>query len=142
MKRILYFLAAALTLTMVACGPKEDPTMKAMDTFMDAQSLPGLYTKSVVDYAFNEDSDQCYFSKSSRTFRIMDATGDKYLQFTLSADPVEGQTVDVVAKSYGLGLSSNTNYNGLMVNKIENDLCYLRSDADGGYVGIIIYWID
>lgn len=142
MKRIIYLFAAALALTLAACGPKEDPLMVEMDNYMDSQNLPGLYIKSAVEYNFNENTDQCYFSKSNRTFRIMDATGDKYLQFVLSADPVEGQTVDVVTKSYGFGLASNTTYKAMMVEKIENDLCYLRSDAEGGYVGIIIYWID
>ena len=70
----------------------------------------------------------------------MNEAGDKYLQFTLSEAPVVGQTVDVVAKSTGFGLSSNTTYNGLKVEKIENNLCYLRSSAEGGYIGIIIAW--
>ncbi len=143
MKRILYiFCALAAAVVMSACGPKEDEQMTAMDNFMDAQNLPGLYRDSKVEFAFNEESHQAFFSKSQRTYRIMNDSADKYLQFQLSADPVEGQTVDVVAKSYGFGLSSNTTYKSLRVDKIENNLCYLRSSAEGGYVGIIIAWVE
>lgn len=142
MKRIIYILTALAAVVMSACGPKVDEQMVAMDSFMDAQDVPGLYRDSKVEYAFDEAKNQAFFSKAQRTYRIMNDSGDKYIQFQLSADPVEGQTVDVVAKSYGLGLSSNTTYQGLRVDKIEGNLCYLRSSAEGGYVGIIIAWIE
>jgi hypothetical protein len=143
MKRIIYILTAlAAAVVMGACGPKVDEQMVAMDNFMDAQDAPGIYRDSKVEYAFDEEKNQAFFSKSLRTFRIMNDNADKYIQFKLSADPVVGQTVDVEAKSYGFGLASNTTYKGLMVDKIENNLCYLRSSAEGGYVGIIIAWIE
>lgn len=143
MKRIIYILttiAAAVALT--ACGPKEDERMIAMDGFMDAQDATGLYVDSKVEYAFNKATNQASFSRADRTYCIMNDAGDKFLQFTLSADPVVGQTVDVEATSRGLGLSSKTTYKGMIVDKIENNLCHLRSTAEGGYVGIIIAWID
>lgn len=144
MKRIIYILTAlAAAVVMSACGPKEDPQMVAMDSFMEAQmGVPGLYRDSKVEFAYNENDHQLFFSKSQRIFRIMNTNSDKYLQFQLSADPVEGQTVDVVAKSYGFGLSSNTTYKALIVEKLENNECHLRSTAEGGYVGIIINWIE
>lgn len=143
MKRIIHiFVAIAAAVAMSACGPKEDEQMVAMDSFMSSQDAPGLYRDSKVEFAFDENKHQAFFSKSQRVFRIMNDSGDKYLEFTLSADPVVGQSVNVVAKSYGLGLSSNTTYNNLRVDKLENNHCYLRSSAEGGYVGIIIAWIE
>ena len=143
MKRIINIIAAlTAAVVMSACGPKEDEQMVAMDGFMDTQEHPGLYRDSKVEFAFDEDNHQAFFSKDQRTFRIMNESADKYLQLQLSADPVVGNTVDVVAKSYGFGLSSNMTYKGLRVDKIENNLCYLRSSAEGGYVGIIIAWIE
>jgi len=140
MKRIIKIATLVFAVVLSSCGPKEDEKMVAMDGFMEQQNLPGLYRDSKVEYAFNEQTDQCYINTSKCIFRIMNEAGDKYLQFTLSEAPVEGQTVDVVAKSTGFGLSSNTTYNGLKVEKIENNLCYLRSSAEGGYIGIIIAW--
>lgn len=144
MKRIIYIFATLLTLSLIACNPtpKEDEVMVSMDNFMDSQDTPGLYRKSAAEYALNRTSDQCYLNLSKLTFRIMDEGGDKYLQFTLSKAPVVGESLDVVATSYGLGLSSNTTYKDLRVDKIENNLCYLRSTAEGGYVGIIVGWIE
>ena len=142
MKRIIYIIAALAATVMTACGPKEDPIMTAMDTFMDNQTTPGLYRESKIEYAFDAEKDQGYFNKSERIYRIMNESADKYVQCELSANPVAGQTVDVVAKSFGLGLSSNSTYKSLKVDKIENNLCYLRSSAESGYVGIIIVWME
>lgn len=142
MKRIIYIIAALTAALMTACGPKEDPIMNAMDTFMDNQTTPGIYRESKVEYAFDIDKDQGYFNKSERIYRIMNENADKYVQFELSDVPVVGQTVDVVTKSFGLGLSSNATYKHLTVDKIENNLCYLRSSAESGYVGIIIVWME
>lgn len=142
MKRIIYIIAALTAALMTACGPKEDPIMNAMDTFMDNQTTPGIYRESKVEYAFDIDKDQGYFSKSERIYRIMNENADKYVQFELSDVPVVGQTVNVVTKSFGLGLSSNATYKSLTVDKIENNLCYLRSSAESGYVGIIIVWME
>ena len=142
MKRIIYIIAALTAALMTACGPKEDPIMNAMDTFMDNQTPPGIYRESKVEYAFDIDKDQGYFNKSERIYRIMNENADKYVQFELSDVPVVGQTVNVVTKSFGLGLSSNATYKSLTVDKIENNLCYLRSSAESGYVGIIIVWME
>lgn len=142
MKRIIYIIAALTAALMTACGPKEDPIMNAMDTFMDNQTTPGIYRESKVEYAFDIDKDQGYFNKSERIYRIMNENADKYVQFELSDVPVVGQTVDVVTKSFGFGLSSNATYKSLTVDKIENNLCYLRSSAESGYVGIIIVWME
>lgn len=143
MKRIAYIFATLLALTLIACGgPKVDEVMVEMDNFMSTQDKPGLYRKSKVEYTLNKATDQCYLNPSKLTFRIMDESGNKYLQFTLSAAPVVGETVDVVATSYGLGLSSNTTYTDLTVEKIENNLCTLRSTAEGGYIGIVLPWIE
>lgn len=142
MKRIIYIIAALTAALMTACGPKEDPIMNAMDTFMDNQTTPGIYRESKVEYAFDIDKDQGYFNKSERIYRIMNENADKYVQFELSDVPVVGQTVNVVTKSFGLGLSSNATYKSLTVDKIENNLCYLRSSAESGYVGIIIVWME
>ena len=65
-----------------------------------------------------------------------------YLQFVLSQTPVVDGTVDVVTTSFGMGLSTSTTYTNLKVEKIENNRCVLRSDAEGGYVGIIIGWME
>lgn len=140
MKRIIKIAALVCAVVLSSCGPQEDEKMVAMDSFMEQQNVPGLYRDSKVEYAYNEQTDQCYINTSKRTFRIMNEAGDKYLQFTLSDAPVEGQSVDVVAKSSGFGLSSNTTYTGLKVEKLENNLCHLRSNAEGGYIGIIIAW--
>lgn len=142
MKRIIYIIAALTAALMTACGPKVDPIMNAMDTFMDNQTTPGIYRESKVEYAFDIDKDQGYFNKSERIYRIMNENADKYVQFELSDVPVVGQTVDVVTKSFGFGLSSNATYKSLTVDKIENNLCYLRSSAESGYVGIIIVWME
>lgn len=142
MKRIVYIFATLVALSLVACGgPKEDEVMINMNNFMEMQNTPGLYRKSQVEYALNKESDQCYLNPSQLIFRIMDESGSKYLQLQLSKAPVVGEMVDVEAKSYGLGLSSSTTYKDLTVEKIENNLCTLRSSAEGGYVGIIIPWI-
>lgn len=143
MKRIIYILATlAAAVTITACGPKEDERMTAMDSFMDSQGVPGLYRDSKVEYAFDEAKNQAYLSQSDLIYCIMNDNGDKYLQFKLSDTPVVGQRVDVEAKSFGFGLSSNTTYKNLTVDKIENNLCHLRSSAEAGYVGIIIAWVE
>ncbi len=139
MKRIIYILALLTITTLTSCLGG-DPTMDAMDKFMNAQNVPGLYRESAAEFAYDQAKHQCYINTSKLTFAILNDDGSKYVQFTLSEAPVVGQTVDVASKSFGLGLSSNTSYKGLKVDKIENDLCYLRSDAAGGYVGIIIGW--
>ena len=141
MKRIIYIFAALVAVALTACGPKVDEEMVAMDNFMDNQELPGLYRKSNVEFAFDENKHQGYLNPTKLIFRIMDEGGDKYLQFELSKTPVEGEVLDVKTTSYGLGLSSSATYKNLEVDKLENNLCYLRSDAEGGYVGIIIDWI-
>lgn len=141
MKRIIYILAALAVATLTACGPKEDEKMIAMDNFMDTQNLPGLYRNSEAEYAFNKSTDQCYLNPELLIFRIMDEGGDKYIQFNLSKAPVVGESVDVEVKTYGMGLS-NTSHKNLKVDKMEDNLCYLRSDAEGGYVGIILHWIE
>lgn len=127
--------------TLASCNPK-DEQMIAMDNFMSTQEAPGIYRDSQVEFTYDENLHQCYLNTSKLTFRIMDEGGDKYLQFTLSKAPVKGESVDVVATSYGLGLSATTTYKNLKVDKLEDDLCYLRSDAAGGYVGIIIGWME
>lgn len=140
MKRILYIFAfAALALTTSCFGDKQ---MDAMNTFMDAQNVPGIYRDSATEFAYDEDAHQCYINANSKVFCIMNDDGSKYLQFTLSAAPVVGEFVDVETKSYGLGLSSSATYKNLRVDKLEEGLCYLRSDAEGGYVGIIIGWME
>ncbi len=143
MKRIIYILATlAAAVTLSSCGPDVDERMVAMDSFMDAQEVPGLYRDSKVEFAFDEAKHQAYISTSKLTYRIMDESADKYLQFVLSEKPEVGKSVDVEAKSYGFGLSSNTTYKSMTVDKIENGFCYLRSSADAGYVGIIIGWVE
>ncbi len=143
MKRLIYIFAALLALTLTACGgPKIDETMVEMDSFMEQQSTPGLYRKSIVEFAFDESKHQSYLSPDKLTYRIMDDSGIKYLQFVLSQAPVVDGTVDVVTTSFGVGLSTNATYTNLKVEKIENNRCVLRSDADGGYVGIIIGWME
>ncbi len=143
MKRLIYIFATLIALTVASCNPtpEVDEKMEAMDSFMETQELPGLYRESQVEYAYNESKNQCYLNMSKLTYRIMDDGGDKYLQFTLSKEPVLGESVDVLAKSYGLALSSNTTYKNLKVEKLENNRCTLRSTAEGGYVGIILDWI-
>ena len=143
MKRLIYIFAAFVALTLTACGgPEIDEQMVAMDSFMTEQEAPGLYRDSKVEFAFNEDKHQCYLNPSKLTYRIMDNGGDKYLQLTLSKAPVVGEKVNVVAESYGIGLSAKTTYTNLEVKKIENNRCTLRSDAEGGYVGIILDWLE
>lgn len=142
MKRIFTIVAVIAALAMTACGPVEDERMVAMNEFMSTQNAPGVYSDSKVDFAFDQAKHQAYFNKESRTYRIMDEGGDKYVQFVLDADPVVGQTLNVASKSYGFGLASNTTYKNLKVDKIENNLCHLRSSAEGGYVGIIIAWVE
>lgn len=142
MKRLIYIFTALLALSITACGPEIDEQMVAMDSFMSSQDTPGLYRQSEVEFALDESKYQCYLSPSKLTYRMMDEGGDKYLEFILSKAPVVGETLDVVAKSYGLGLSSNTTYKNLKVEKIENNRCTLRSDAEGGYVGIILGWLE
>lgn len=142
MKRLIYIFTALLALTFTACGPDVDETMVAMDNFMNTQDTPGIYRQSATEFALDENKHQCYLNPAKRLYRIMDEGGDKYLELTLSKDPVVGEMVDVVAKSYGLGLSSKTTYKNLKVEKIENNRCTLRSDAEGGYVGIILGWLE
>lgn len=142
MKRIIYIFIALAATAMTACNnPKIDEDLVAMESFMDNQEVPGLYRKSKVEFAFDESKHQCCLNPSQLTYRIMDEGGDKFLQFKLSATPVEGEKVDVEATSYGLGLSSSASYKNLTVDRIENNRCYLLSDANGGYIGIIIDWI-
>lgn len=141
MKRIFNILALlALTLTTSCFG---DKTMDQMDAFMDAQNVPGIYRESNTEFAYDQNSHQCYINTSKLTFSILNDDGTKYLQLILSQAPVVGEVVsEVTAKSYGFGLSSQTIYKDMRVDKIENNLCYLRSDASGGYVGIILGWIE
>lgn len=141
MKRIIYIFATLVAVALTACGPKIDEEMVAMDNFMDNQELPGIYRKSKVEFAFDETKHQCYLSPAHLTFRIMDEGGDKFLQFELSKAPVEDETLDVKLTSYGMGVSSSASYKNLTVDKLENNRCYLRSDAEGGYIGIILDWI-
>lgn len=142
MKRIIYIIAALAAVVLTSCGPEVDEKMQAMDQFMEAQVTPGIYRASQVEYAFDQNKNQGYFNKAKRIYRIMDESGDKYVQFVLDKDPVVGQTVNVTSKSYGFGLASNITYNNLTVTKMENNLCHLRSDSAGGYLGIIIAWIE
>jgi hypothetical protein len=143
MKRIIYILATlAATVTLWSCGPDVDERMVAMDSFMDAQEAAGLYRDSKVEFAFDETKHQAFISTSKLTYRIMNDSADKYLQFVLSEKPEVGKTLNVEAKSYGFGLSSNTTYKNMTVSKIENNFCHLRSSAEAGYVGIIIGWIE
>lgn len=140
MKRILYIFAfVALALTTSCFGDKQ---MDAMNQFMDGQNLPGIYRDSKSEFVYDEDAHQCYLNPNDNIFCVMNDDATKYLQFTLSATPVVGELVDVETKSYGMGISSSSTYKGLRVDKIENGLCYLRSDAEGGYVGIIIGWME
>ncbi len=139
MKRILYIFALLAITTLTSCLGG-DPKMEEMDNFMSAQNVPGIYRESVAEFAYDQSKNQCYINTSKLTFAILNDDGSKYLQLVLSKAPVVGESLDVEAKSYGLGLSSSTSYKNLRVDKIENDLCYLRSDATGGYVGIIIGW--
>ena len=139
MKRILYIFAILALTLVTACGDKQ---MDAMDAYMDNQNAPGIYRASQPEFTYNEDNHQCYINASSKVFAIMNADGSKYLQFFLSDTPTEGATIDVETKSYGMGLSSSATYKNLRVDKIVDGLCYLRSDADGGYVGIIIGWME
>lgn len=140
MKRIIYILTLLAIVASTSCCKREDEKMVAMDQFMGSQETPGLYRESLTELAYDADKHQCYINTSKLTFAIMNDDGTKYLIFKLSDTPEVGQTVDVEASSYGFGLSSSTTYKGLRVDKIENDLCYLRSDATGGYVGIILGW--
>lgn len=143
MKRLIYILTALLALTLTACGgPDIDETMVEMDSFMEKQEKPGLYRKSIVEFALDESKHQCYLNPAKLTYRIMDESGNRYLQFVLSQTPVVDGTVDVVTTSFGMGLSTSTTYTNLKVEKIENNRCVLRSDAEGGYVGIIIGWME
>lgn len=139
MKRIIYILALLAATAITSCV-QTDEKMVAMDNFMNAQDVPGLYRESKAEYAYDQAKNQCFINTSKLTFAIMNDDGSKYLQFKLSTEPVVGQSVDVEANSFGFGLSSKTSYKNMMVKKIENDLCYLQSDAAGGYVGIIIGW--
>ena len=140
MKRILYFFAfVALALNTSCFG---DSQMEAMNAFMDQQNLPGIYRDSMSEFVYDEAAHQCYINAHSKIFCIMNEDGSKYLQFNLSTAPIVGEVIDVETKSYGMGLSSSATYKGLRVDKIENGLCYLRSDATGGYVGIIIGWME
>ena len=138
MKRIIYIVALLAIATLTSCFG--DKTMENMDNFMSAQNVPGIYRQSTTEFSYDQSKHQCYINTSKLTFAILNDDGSKYLQLTFSAAPVVGELVDVEAKSYGLGLSASTSYKGLRVDKIENDLCYLRSDAEGGYVGIILGW--
>lgn len=142
MKRLIYIFATLVALVITACGPEIDETMVAMDDFMNQQNVPGLYRQSKVEFAFDASKHQCYLSPSQLTYRIMDEGGDKYIEFILSKSPVVNESIDVDVKSYGLGLSSKTTYKNLTVKAIENNRCTLRSSAEGGYVGIIIDWIE
>ncbi len=140
MKRIFNILAIlALALTTSCFGDKQ---MDAMNQFMDTQNLPGIYRDSKSEFVYDEAAHQCYINPNANIFCIMNDDATKYLQFQLSAAPVVGEFVDVETKSYGMGISSSSTYKGLRVDKIENGLCYLRSDAEGGYVGIIIDWVE
>lgn len=141
MKRIIYIIATLVAVALTACGPKGDETMDAMNEFMENQELPGIYRKSTTEFVLDESKHQCYLSPNHLTFRIMDEGGDKYLQFTLSKAPVLGEYLDIETTSYGFGLSSSTTYTNLKVEKLEGNRCTLRSDAEGGYIGIIIDWI-
>ncbi len=143
MKRLIYIFAALISLTLASCqGPEVDEKMVAMDGFMETQEVPGLYRESQVEYAYDESRNQCYLNISKLTYRIMDEGGDKYLQFTLSKAPVVGENLDVVVTSYGIvGVSATTTYKNLAVKELADNRCVLRSDATGGYVGIIIDWI-
>lgn len=140
MKRILYIFAfVALALTTSCFGDKQ---MEAMNAFMDQQNVPGIYRDSQAEFTYDEAAHQCYINANSKVFCIMNEDGSKYVQFTLSATPAVNEFVDVESKSYGMGLSSSATYKNLRVDKIEDGLCYLRSDAEGGYVGIIIGWME
>ena len=140
MKRILYIFAfVALALTTSCFGDKQ---MEALNAFMEKQNAPGIYRDSTSEFTYDEAAHQCYINATSKVFCIMNEDGTKYVQFTLSAAPVVNEFVDVETKSYGMGISSSATYKNLRVDKIEDGLCYLRSDAEGGYVGIIIGWME
>ena len=64
MKRIIKIATLVFAVILSSCGPKEDEKMVAMDGFMEQQNLPGLYRDSKVEYAFNEQTDQCYINTS------------------------------------------------------------------------------
>ena len=73
MKRLIYILTALLALTLTACGgPDIDETMVEMDSFMEKQEKPGLYRKSIVEFALDESKHQCYLNPAKLTYRIMD----------------------------------------------------------------------
>ncbi|MBO7299798.1 MAG: hypothetical protein J6U53_00105 [Tidjanibacter sp.] len=139
MKRILYIFAILALTLVTACGDKQ---MDEMNEFMDKQNVAGIYRASLAEFTYNEDTHQCYINANSKVFAIMNEDGSKYIQFFLSDTPTVGATIDVETKSYGMGLSSSATYKNLTVDKIVDGLCYLRSDADGGYVGIIIGWME
>ena len=93
-------------------------------------------------FTFDDDCHQGYFNRNQKIFRIMDTEGSKYLQFTLSKVPIEGEMVNVVAECYGVGLSAKTTYTNLMVEKIDSSFCYLIGRANDETIGIKIVWFE
>ena len=93
-------------------------------------------------FTFDDDCHQGYFNRNQKIFRIMDTGCNKYLQFTLSKVPIEGEMINVVAESYGVGLSSKTTYTNLKVEKIDDSFCYLIGNANDETIGIKIVWFE
>jgi hypothetical protein len=146
MKR--YIIAVVMIAATIALGtscnpePKVDEKFVAIEKYLEAQNVPGIYVDGATEYAFDRTDGQCYISPSTLTFRIANNTAKKYFEVVLSAAPVVGEKVDVESRSKGVGLSSRTTYKGMTVSKIEDNLCYLVGGADADYVGIIIAWIE
>jgi hypothetical protein len=146
MKR--YIIAVVMIAATIVLGtscnpePKVDEKFVAIEKYLEAQNVPGIYVDGATEYAFDRTDGQCYISPSTLTFRIANNTAKKYFEVVLSAAPVVGEKVDVESRSKGVGLSSRTTYKGMTVSKIEDNLCYLVGGADADYVGIIIAWIE
>lgn len=151
MKRIIIALAAtiAISTALTSCQTDNntDKTLEALQSYVDLQNTPGIYThengKGKAIYAFDRNDGQGYFNSSKLTYRIMNNDANKYIQFTLSEAPTVGESVDVKVASSGIrGVSSNTTYKAMKVERIENNLCYLLGGADTKYTAIILAWID
>lgn len=145
MKRIfsIFAISVALLIAATSCGPKEDEKLVALEEYIDAQDVPGLYTSSGPKYAFDKKDGQCYVNASTLTFRIQNNTANKYLDFTLSEAPVVGNTVEVAIKSKGLsGVPTSSTFRAMKVDKIENNLCYLVGGEEANYTAMIIVWIE
>lgn len=135
-------MLAAMVAVATSCGPKEDKTLIELTDYVTAQDQPGLYSNGVAEYVFNHEDGQCYINTSRLMFRIQNNTANKYFQVELSEAPVVGKSVNVVAKSKGVGLSTNITYNGMVVEKIEDGLCYLVGGESVNYKAIIIGWVE